>query len=407
MSVSILDVFEASFEHVSFDQRFVDRLNRFLVNFWNRDSQTLAFFGSNLIGVHVVRWRMGQETPRFFREVLDMDSTQFHKDVRTITTIDHDYVIQAEPTNLAMMYVLHRLLTSPKLTDTQKKRGAYIAACLFFARALVLRQSDWFNFPADPRLAQAAYAELSSRHLVKRVGTWGAVVDYRAKRLLEPKNPHAATLRTFQDDTAVLYLVGDCENRIRDMYLNYYREFDNAHKKGLRISTSSSTIIDIEGQEKLKEKLKSVEQTIALMRTVVMDPQTFVKPELISVILDLNTNSSYRIMDHTLTWISEESGKPKHAKEIDEFIATTVMHSFYLLQESGLSDNKDLPRVLKNLKNLYLSTRSSDKDLATIRKLGDKIIKEANRAINPSLAKATRTAIILYVTLRAIATSKA
>lgn len=407
MNVGILDVFEPAFKDVNFDSRFIDRLNRFLVNFWNRDSQTLAFFGSNLIGVHVVRWRMGQDTPRFFRDILDMDHLEFAKQVRTITTIDHDYVIQAEPTNLAMMYVLHRLWTAPKLSKSQRERGAYIAGCLFFARCLVLRQSDWFNFPADPKLAQAAYSELSSRHLVKRVGSWGAVVDYRAKRLLEKNSPHAQTLNTFQDDAAVLYLVGDCENRIRDMYLNYYKEFDTAHKKGLRIQTSSSTVIDLEGEEKLKEKVKQVEQTVSQLRNILLDPVSFVKPDLVEIVLDLNTNTSSRMLTQTLTWLSEHATDLKYANEIDEFATKTIVHSFYLIREAGLSDSRDIAKVMKNLKNLYLSTRSNDADLLRIRNLGDKLIKQAHRSMNSSLMKATRTALILYITLRAIASSRA
>ena len=78
------------------------------------------------------------------------------------------------------------------------------------------------------------------------------------------------------------------------------------------------------------------------------------------------------------------------------------MHSFYLLNESGASEMKDYPSMLSSLKNLYLSTRSSDKELLEIRKLGDELIKAANGHVNNSLAMATRTATILYITLRAV-----
>ena len=91
-------------------------------------------------------------------------------------------------------------------------------------------------------------------------------------------------------------------------------------------------------------------------------------------------------------------------KDIDEWFQLIIVHSFHLLGEMNMTETRDYPTMLLTLKGLYLSTRSNDKDLTTIRKLGEKIIKGANGKINNSLALATRTACILYITLRAIVT---
>ena len=416
VSITVKDVFDEEFKDIVFDRKLIAKLNRFLTSFWSRDSQMLAFFGSNLIGVHVVRWRL-TDTPKFFREVFDIDYVSFERAVKTITTISHDYVIQAEPMNLAMMYCIHRLMTAEKLTVKEREQGCYTVANLFFSRTLVLRQSDWFNFPADPKVALAAYNRLSNRHLIKRMGSWGAVIDYRAKRLIEPppknyklkpgeREYHYVVLQSFMDDIGILYAVGDSENRIRDMYRNYFAEFDIAYKEGQRVQQGSATIIDLEGEEHLREKVKKTEQCIAAMQTVIMDPASFVNDGLIDVVIDLNTNTSYRMLRQCLSWLSDEASKPKYGREIDEWMRLTVMHGFYLIESTGMDSGKDLPKVLKNLKNLFLSTRSSDKDLYRIRELGDKFIKQASPGSNTSLAKATRTAMILYVVLRAIASLK-
>jgi hypothetical protein len=70
-----------------------------------------------------------------------------------------------------------------------------------------------------------------------------------------------------------------------------------------------------------------------------------------------------------------------------------------------VNKRKDLPYVLTTLKNLYLSTRSSDPELLRTRELGSKIIKATGLKVGNSLALSTRTSIILYIALRAIAGS--
>ena len=72
--------------------------------------------------------------------------------------------------------------------------------------------------------------------------------------------------------------------------------------------------------------------------------------------------------------------------------------------EYNVEPNKrrDLSYVLTQLKNLFLSTRSVDPDLATVRELGEKILGLANGKMSSSLMMATRTAVIMYICLRAL-----
>ena len=107
-----------------------------------------------------------------------------------------------------------------------------------------------------------------------------------------------------------------------------------------------------------------------------------------------------------LTWLSENYMTQQWHKKIDDFIKLTVVHSYHLVSDMGEAELGDLPSVLVTLKNLYLSTRSTDPELIKIRKLGEMLIKEAAGKVNPSLEMATRTSVILYITLRTFLTVK-
>lgn len=54
-------------------------------------------------------------------------------------------------------------------------------------------------------------------------------MEYRAKEFVDPNGLHLKTLTLFTDDADVTYAISDGENRIRDLYKNYYVVFNRAY----------------------------------------------------------------------------------------------------------------------------------------------------------------------------------
>lgn len=406
---TLLEVFDKHLGQLKIDRRFVDQVYRYQINFLNRNEEHLAFFGSNLIGVHVVRFRT-QDLLKFYSDILDVDFGVLERDIRQVTTIDHEFKISGDVFNLTCMYLIYRALNSPQLNEAMKKRAAYDIALIYFYRCLVVRQTSYFVHPADPKIAQAAYAELTNKFLIKKLGTWHKVMEYRAKDVLEKaldtkskdeESQYYRTLLTFLDDQDIVKIINDTEGRVRDLYKNYVKVFMNVHGKGNRISSSSATMVDMEGEVKLKEKIHSEERYVLAIKQLVQDPYSFVKDDLVNVVVDINTNTSKRMVLSTLQWLSDNAGRTTYHKQIDEFLSKVIVQSIHLLSTQNLQSSRDYRTMLVTLKNLYLSTRSVDKDLWRVRELGDTLVKAANGKVNKSLGMATRTAVILYITLRA------
>lgn len=403
--LALKEVFDELTKDLVFDKALIGRLYKYHTTFLNQSTEYLGFFASNLIGVHAVRFRV-VDIQRFYHDVLGLDMSHVKREVLKVTTINHSYMITSDDMNLMLMYLIHRLGTSTKLSDSDRKRGVYDTALIFFYRCLVIRQSDYFHFPADRHIAQAAYAALSNKFLIKQLGNWKAVMDYRAKDLINPEGLHYKNLLTFKDDELTTYAISDSENRVRELYKSYCKVFHQVYATGDRISSTSSTITDVEGVEKIRERVREVEQAIALIQNTLHDEKSFIKPELLKVIIEINTNTSQRMLAQVLGWLSENyMGQPWHSK-IDEFVRLIVIHSYHLVSEMGEAELADLPSVLVTLKNLYLSTRSADPELLKIRKLGETLIKQSAGKVNPSLEMATRTSVILYITLRTFMTVK-
>ena len=400
---SLKEVFDDLCKDVVFNQALLTKIYQYHTKFLNQSKEYLNFFASNLIGVHVVRFRV-VDAQRFYHDVLGLDQLHVKREVLKVTTIDHSYKITADDLNLTLMYLIHRIATSTALSSAQRERGAYDTALIFFYRCLVIRQSDYFHFPADEHIAQAAYIRLTNKFLIKQLGSWNAVMSYRAKDLVNPNGLHLKDLMVFEDDSAVTYAISDSENRIRELYKSYCKVFHEVYSSGDKVNTISATIVDVEGVEKIRERVREVEQATALIQNTLHDTKSFINEDLVRVIIEINTNTSQRMLLQVLNWLSESYMTPQWHKKIDEFVRLTVVHSYHLVSDMGESEMSDLPSVLITLKNLYLSTRSSDPELLKIRKLGETLIKEAAGKVNPSLEMATRTSVILYITLRTFLT---
>lgn len=408
MDHSLSDVFNRYFENIKFDARLAGLIYRFQINMTTMSPDHIQFFGSNLLGVHTLRF-VPKDILRFFNQVLNVDYAHLERDVRRLKTIYHDNSITADIFNLTLMYLIHRFYTTPLMAEKKRERAAYDVALIFCYRCLFALNNNYFSFNADQRIAQAAYANLSNKNLIKQLGTWKKLCDYRAARLVEKTRKSGEPgqnyekLYLFNDDIVITGVISDSAGRFKDVMRTYYDEFDRVYKDGGSIGSRSATITDADGDEVLKEKTKSVESYITYARGVINDPDGWVKSELIGVIADLNSNTSHRMIRSTLEWMVTANTTPKYSQLIDKFISDVIVQGMYYIEYNiPITRRRDYGFVIVTLKNMFLSTRSTDKDLLAIREQGKRIVLAENKGISDSLMMATRTAIILYVLLRVL-----
>lgn len=402
MLQNLKEVFDEHFKKVKFDAKLGRALYQYQIQYINSNKEYLQFYGSNLLGVHVLRFK-DSDVNRLFDEVLHVDFEDLKRDIRKLTTIDHTRRVSSDVLNLTLFYLTHRFFNETTMEPVQRERAAYDTCLIFFYRCFAALTSYFFKYPADPKIAQAAYANLSNKFLVKKLGSWHKVADYRAKDLSGKDSVNYRKILGF-DDTDVVLAINDSQGRIRDMFKNYYNVFKSVHTDGEGISTTSGTYIDAEGEETIKENTKSIESYVAYMRNIIIDKYTFLKDELVSIVLKINANTSFRIVKNTVAWMCDNYGNPKYNKLIDEFMSLTIVQSMFMLQNNiDPKYHRDYPLILVTLKNLYLSTRTTDPEIDKIRELGLKIVYQANgKGISTALALSTRTSVILYLSLRSL-----
>lgn len=401
MDYQLSDVFDRHFEHIEINKKFYDAINKYQLQMYTSNSEHVQFFGGALLGVQVLRYTP-KDVHRFFDTVLNIDYQDLESDIRRLNTIYHENSISGDILNLTLMYIIHRFYTAVDLNEDRRMKGAYNAALIFCYRCTFALTNNYFKYPVDKRVAEAAYQNLSNKHLIKKLGSWKKVCNYRAERIVEKGGLNYDRLYLFSDDLEVTKIIQDSQGRWKDIFRNYYAEFDKVHKDGQTIATTSSTITDADGDIVLRDKVKGVENLVIYIRGSLNDKNTFIKADLITLVSELNANTSYRSVKGTLEWMVDQYSSAEFNGVIYEFVADCVILGMHFLEHNvPLSKRKDHSYILKSLKNQFLATRSTDPQLMRIREQGEKLLKARVPNASESLISATRTAVVLYIFFRA------
>jgi hypothetical protein len=396
--VTLKYVLDNEFKNTKFNKELAKRLYRYQVTWLNQSREYLEFFGSPLLGVNVIRFK-DTDMSKFFYEVLELDMYEIRDSIRHATTIDHSYKVGGDILNIVVMYIVHRFLNSKDVDDHTRYKACYDVIMIFFYRCMAALNSYYFKYPSDIKIAEAAYANLTNKFLIKKLGSWYKVMDYRTNSVLDKKGIHYNNLVKFTVDDAIVYAITDSQNRVRDLYKNYYAVFIDTHQNKEGISVTSNTVIDMNGQDTLVDRTKGIDNYITYLQTNITDKNSFINKDLVRIISGMFSNGSVKPFTKLLEWLSDNYRTEHHAK-ISRLVDAVVAYSFYLM-DTRIKSNKDLSRILLELKNLYLSSRNTDIELYEIRELSDYIVKKSKIG-GRTIGNTLKLAMILYITLKAL-----
>lgn len=400
--------FDKTFPNLVASKELADRLLEFQIRFSTKNEEHMEFFGGNLTGVQIVRFTPS-DMDRFFLDTLEIDEEEVREGLYSLPVITRDHKVASDAFNNTCMYVIHLFISDTRLPEKVKNQGAAACALILLYRYLTSQLFNGFKYAADPQIAIATYASLNKKFILKQLGSWSAVLEARIQDLISPNGLHYKELKQFIDDKKILYAITDSQGRIRDIFKNIYSKFMEIHAKGERIKSSSSTF-NFEGEEFLKDKTKGLQVYSNYINSIIEDKNSFVKAEIVDVLTGENGvvhTAPPKLVYETLEWMSVNA-KFTNQKEIKEFTELTLIHSFNYLNDNRtvVARTTDIISLVIRLRGVYMSSRSTDVDLLKLRKLGEKIIKRAINTKNSSTIASVRTALMLYVVIRAFAMQK-
>lgn len=409
-SALIRTCFASHCAHLKIDDRFASRLHHYQVGFVNKNSEHIQFFGGHLLGVNTIKF-MPADRDRWFEDILEVDDGPLEDDLRELSVPDdkgHERKIldpehkkvASDTMNLSCAWLANAIFKSS--LDEKKKHQAMTDVFLVLQyKFFTSRYNQHFTFPADKEIAEATYTQLTDKYTIKKLGRWNAVFQSRAEDIISKESIHYETVTKMNSDNGIIYMLNDIQGRIRDMLKNIYDMHLRIKAQGIRVHSTSS-IIEHDGQLILKDKTKLLPSYTSYLKSVVADKNSFIKDELVSVIENMMRTMNPRGFRETLEYISDNY-QQSHAKNIEEMIEETLVHSFEHLSRhrDEIRNPSNLPALLSTLQGVYMSSRSRDVALIELREKTEKIARNATGSKNDSTIASIRTGVLLYLVLRA------
>lgn len=396
--------FDAHCEHATFDNALFHRIIAMQEGFVNKKREHVEFFGGTLTGVQVVRFT-DADRDILFDSILQVDEDVMEHALYNLKNelghpvIDQTHARGSDVFNNACIYIIHRLHHAEGLDENHRMQAKVRICTYMIYKFLTSLMYHYFQYPANPEVAQATYARLSMKFSLKQYGSWNATLMNLAANMVGPNSVHRAVIETMEIDGAVERMINDVQSRIKDMLKNIYSVFMEVHNAGDRVSVSG-LFSEIEGEIELKDKTKSLSMYGRYLKGIISDKDSFIKPELVGVITSMMHTLSPHLLQTTLQWTSEHYFTVKDGT-IDKAVDVVMEHALDYLAANRDINTSDLGNMLDRLRGAYMSSRSTDPRLLDARKRVEEIVKLATKSKNNNAISAVRTAWMLYVVSRA------
>jgi len=393
-------VFEKYFRHVKFDNKFFLKIARFRISWATKNTDTIEFLGGNLLGVNPIRFSaLDEET--FFMDVLGVDKDELKIELHAIDGIDPNRIVTSNVFYLTCSYLFHGFTMSKDIGKSMESalRETYY---IFAYRAMSSLVSHYFKYEVERPIAIAVYEQLSNKFLIKKLGTWQKVFEYRAEAVIPPKGLHAKRIRTYETDDA-MRIVMDLQGRIRETVKNIYPILMEVRNNNEKIKNTSLDKIDIEGDSAIADIVDRPDLYAIYIKGIIYKYNDFVKSDLIHVVTDMLNMTSTKDITETLMYISEIS--MSDIKRVEMIVDSSINVAIEYLSRKNIQSSyqTDVMQILFLLKNYYTGSRVNNKDMDKIKNALRDIYKEATGKKNKTAVSNVRVGIMLYIVLRALA----
>ena len=396
---TVKNVFENEAKDLEFDKRLAENLHRYKQHFINRNKEHAAFFGGNLLGVNVVRF-VDADRDNWFDYIIQADEELLRERLHNLPGINPEWQISSNVMNLSCIYLVHKFFHSP-LPAAQKRQAMFDVLLILqfkFISSILFR---FFPYPADRAVAEATYAALNMKFILKEKGSWLGLLSHRCEEILSRSSPHYRAISSMDNDKEVVDMLNAIHGALKSYVKNMREVMERVRLTGGKVSSVSS-VAGVGGEEILKDKTRGPVVYTNYLKSILSDKNSFIREELLLVITKIMPSANYRHLRSSLEHLSANYFKTDHQK-IERIINLSMVHAFAYLSDNriALRSNIDLSTMLIRLKGAYTSSRSTDPDLLELRSLVEEVIRPAVDSKTEAVVASVRTGVLLYIVSRA------
>jgi hypothetical protein len=395
----VKDVFDHEIPDLDVDKRLAENIHRYKQHFINRNKEHAAFFGGNLLGVNVVRF-VDADRDSWFDNILQADEELLREHLHALPGINPEWHVSSNVMNLSCAYLAHRFFHS-ELPAAQKRQAMFDVFAVLQFKFISSIMYRFFPYPADKQVAEATYAALNMKFILKEKGSWLGLLNHRCEEILSRSSPHYNAIAYMDSDKEVVDMLNAIHGALKGYVKNMREVMERVRLTGGKVASVSS-VAGINGEEVLKDKTRGPMVFTNYLKSILSDKNSFIREELLLVITKVMPAAKYQHLRPALEHLSDNYFKSQH-KDIERIVNLSMVHAFAYLSDNRISlrSNIDLPSMLIRLKGAYTSSRSTDPDLLELRDLVEKVIRPAVNSRTEAVVASVRTGVLLYLVSRA------
>lgn len=396
----IRDIFDTELEDLKVDKKLIKTITDLRVGFMNKNQDHLEFFTGNLIGVNPIKY-LKNDREDWFDLVLEANEADLKPLLKTVDAIDPTWHRANDVVNMSALWLLYKIHNS-SLSPKDKERGLIETVLLLQYKFLSSLLSNFFEYRASREVAIATYEALSRKFDIKQKGSWQGLLMYRSKNIIDRHGIFFPTYSTFNDDQSILNMLTGIQDGLRNIVKKQKDVFDRVREQNLKITATTNTVV-FDGEKEIMDVNRDHTDYTRYLKDIITDKPTFIRTELISIVTELLHTVNEGFLIEALEYCSVNFGKGGD-KNIELLLDKVMLHTYVFLydNEGVMSSGNDISKLMASLKNLYLASRMSDPQLIENKNLADKIVSKAITTRNKHSKASVRTALQLYIVLRAL-----
>lgn len=345
---------------------------------------------------------------------IGVSPADMRKIISEISSVDSNFKVASDPFNLLNTYILWRLKDS-NLPEKLKYQAMFKTLMILQYKFFTSLVNHRFPYKADENTMQAMYESFTNKFDIKKYGTWYKVMANRAENFIGPDSVHLPTLKYYNDDKKIIYLITDVQTRIRNQVNLVTSEYMNFKKNMDSMGSYSNMGNDLEGDRVMLSVDNNLEMCIANVYNDCLSVPRLLDDQAMLLATKLFAGVTLNKFRMLLIAFSEKAVKDakagtfekmKHVNGIDIcegaqiLIRTLLQKTFRHCIQNKVSLNKPVD-VLKTAKDVYSSSRISDQGIIQVREsvnyMVETIFKQHVR--NPTMLASYRLCFIIYIVL--------
>jgi hypothetical protein len=256
------------------------------------------------------------------------------------------------------------------------------------------------------------YSELNNKYDIVKYGTWKKVLEAKAEELLETNNIHYKTFINYNNDEKILYIISDCNTRIRLQLQRFIDAFNEIRKDTQKNYVLTSMTVDsIDGEKLIRHSTNAIDTMINAMVMRILSQEEFINHKYINDLIkqfkNIRTDAFVRILQYIINTAQEQNktydlDKIVKTKDGTKFVGIRALVSEFIQKtyryciNNGVNMNSK-KSIYLTVSNIYRSSRIINQELLNIKDSIHDLIIRCSLSIRTATIVSYKICFILYL----------